>query len=108
MSNDAVISATQKAKAEKGKLSWMVSFLEVILVIGYFILGWSAITSFITSFDIANLFQDILDAIYFLIGGTIVTTVMCFIPVFKSRNNMYIAVCNIVWLLFNLYGFLVY
>lgn len=106
MSNETVISATQSATPQKGRLSWMVSFLEVILVIGYFILGGSAIMDFIFSFDLASLFEGILDAIYFLIGGTVITTIMCFIPIFKSKNNMYIAVWNIVWLGFNVCGFL--
>ncbi len=92
------------ARDVKGKLSWVVPVLEVILIIVYFILGWSAISDFISSFDIDSLFKGVEGAIYFLIGGTIVTTVMCFIPVFKSKNNTYIAVWNIVWLGFNLYG----
>ena len=106
MSNEAVLSAPKKAKAEKGRLSWVVPLFEVVMVIGYLLLGWNAVTSFIESFDFGAFFENIVNAIYFLIACTIISTIMCFIPVFKSRNNMYIAVCNIVWLAFNLFGFL--
>lgn len=106
MSNEAAVSAQQNEKEKKGKFAWTVPFLEVVIVIGYLILGWGAISDFISSFDLGSLFEDIMGAIYFLIGGTIVTTIMCFIPAFKSRNNMYIAVWNIVWLGFNIFGLL--
>lgn len=106
MSNEAVLSAPRKERDEKGKLSWVVPLFEVAMVIVYFILAWNAMTEFFSSFDLAALSDDVAGAVYFLIVCTIISTIMCFIPVFKSRTNMYIAVCNIVWLGFNLYGFL--
>lgn len=106
MSNEAVISAPQKMSVEKGKLSWVVPVFEVFMAIGYLILGWNAVTEFISSFDFDAFAEDITNAIYFFIACTVVSTIMCFIPIFKSKSNMYIAVCNIIWLGFNLYGFL--
>ena len=106
MSNEAVISTPQKRGIEKGKLSWVVPVFEVVMVIGYLILGWSAITEFLSSFDIVEFAQDVANAVYFFIACTVISTIMCFIPVFKSKSNMYIAVCNIIWLGFNLYGFI--
>lgn len=106
MSNEAVISAPQKASEEKGKLSWVVPVLEVVLIGVYAILGWNAITEFFSSFNFAEFAEDITTAVYFFIGGTVISTVMCFIPIFKSRSNMYLAVFNIVWLGFNIYSLL--
>lgn len=106
MSNDTIIYGPQTIKSQKGKFSWCVPLFEVIMVLGYFALGWNAVTEFISSFDLGVLFENIINAIYFLIVCTVITTIMCFIPIFKSRYNTYIGIWNIIWLGFNLYGFL--
>ena len=104
MSNEAVISVSQSSNEKRGKLSWVVPVFEAVMVIGYFLLAWNAVSEFISSFDIIGFFQSIVSAIYFLIVCTIISTIMCFIPKFKSRSNIYIAVGNIIWLGFNIYG----
>lgn len=106
MNNEAAVPTPPKAMSKKGKLSWVVPVLEVLIVVIYFFLAWKAMKSFSSSFDLGALFSDVTGAIYFLIGATIVTTIMCFIPVFKSKGNTWIAIWNIVWLGFNLYGWL--
>ncbi|MDE5785405.1 MAG: hypothetical protein K2H98_02640 [Duncaniella sp.] len=108
MNNETQTANSRPAKEKEGKLSWVIPLLEGIIIIGYLLLGWSAISNFISSFDFESLFEDIIGAIYFLIISTIVQTILCFIPVFKSRGNMIIAVWNIVWLGFNLWGILTF
>ena len=47
-------------------------------------------------------------AVWFLIIGAVIQTIMCFFPIFKSKGNMRLAVWNMVWIGFNLWGILTF
>lgn len=104
MSNEAVILAPQKGKIEKGRLAWVVPVFEVVVAIGFALLAWSAIEDALDSFNLEQFCKDIRTAMYFLVACTVISVAMCFVPLFKSKSNYYIAIGNIVWLAFLLYG----
>lgn len=106
MSKESENQTSKKAKEVKGKLSWVVPVLDFMAFVGYFALGYGAIFKLFTTFDFVAFANNISAAVYFFVACTILVVVMCFIPVFKSKNNMGLAVCNIVWLCINFIGLL--
>lgn len=47
-------------------------------------------------------------AVWFLIIGAVIQAILCFLPVFKSKGNMRVAVWNLIWIGFNLWGILTF
>lgn len=106
MSNET--ATTIKPAEQKGRFAWVIDVIEIILIVGYFALGWRAISNFIPSFDLESFFENIMAAVWFLIIGAVIQTIMCFFPIFKSKGNMRLAVWNMVWIGFNLWGILTF
>lgn len=90
--------------ASKGRLSWVIPVLEFIVIIAYLVIGFGGIMDAFKSFDFAGMFKSVETAIWFLVIATVVITVLCFLPLFKSRANKRIAIWNIIWLAFVLYS----
>lgn len=106
MSNDTA-TTTQPAE-QKGRFAWVIDVIEIILFVGYFALGWRAFSSFFSSFDLESFFDNIMAAVWFLIIGAVIQTILCFLTAFKSKGNMRVAVWNLVWIGFNLWGILTF
>ena len=106
MNNEAAVPTPPAVTPKKGKLSWVIPVLEVLTVVIYFALVWSALKDFSSGFDLGALFGSVKSAVYFLVFATIVITVLCFIPAFKSKGNIRVAIWNIIWLGLNFYGML--
>ena len=98
------MSTEATKNSEKGRLSWVIGILELIVVIAYFAIGFGGITNAFKDFDFAGMFKSVETAIWFLVIATVVITVLCFIPIFKSKANVRIAIWNIVWLAFTIYS----
>lgn len=104
MSNETTTTTSE----HKGRLAWVIDVIEIILIVGYFVLGWKAFSKFISSFDLVDFFNNIMIAVWFLIIGAVIQTILCFLPVFKSKGNMRVAVWNLIWIGFNLWGILTF
>lgn len=91
-------------KEQKGRLSWMITVLELIEIVIYFAIAYKAMSRAIKHSDFVGMFESIRVAIIFLIISTIITTVLCFIPIFKSKGNMRWAIWNIIWVAFSIYS----
>lgn len=90
-------------KESKGRLAWIVTALDIIVYIAYFIIGIGGISNATERMDFVGIFDSVRVAIIFLILATIVITVLCFIPIFKSKVNIRLAIWNIIWIVLNIY-----
>lgn len=88
----------------KGRLSWVIPLLEVIVVVAYFAIGFGGIADAFEDFDFEGMFESVKIAIWFLVIATVVITILCFVPVFKSKGNVIVAIWNIIWLSFTIYS----
>lgn len=87
----------------KGRLSWLIPVLDAVVMIAYFAIGFKGIIDGFKEFDFEGMFESVQVAIIFLLVATLVITVMCFIPIFKSKANVRIAIWNIIWMGFTIY-----
>lgn len=88
----------------KGKLSWLVPILDVAIVVIYFIVGYSKLFRAFKHMDFVGMFDSVRVAIIFLLIATAVVTVLCFLPIFKSKLNYRIAVWNVIWMILTIVG----
>lgn len=98
MSNEKVKSS------EKGRFHWVIPILEFIVVIAYFAIGFGGIANAFQNMDFVGMFESVQTAIWFLVIATIIITILCFVPLFKSKANVKIAIWNIIWLAFSIYS----
>lgn len=91
-------------KRTKGKLSWVIILLEAITCIAYLaFIFWNLGDSFMEmDFDFVEIIQEIKTAVLFLVFAWLVIAVLCFVPVFKSKFNKIIAICNIIGIVLNI------
>lgn len=94
----------EKEVQKKGRLSWVITLLEIIVMIVYFVVGFGGASNAAQNMDIAGMFESVKTAIIFLIAATVVITILCFVPIFKSKTNVRIAIWNIIWLAFIIYS----
>lgn len=87
----------------KGRLSWVISLVEVIIVIAYFAIGFGGMFRAFQNLDFVGIFDSVRVAIWFLVLATMVVTVLCFVPLFRSKANTKVAIWNIIWLIFSIY-----
>ena len=80
-------SITKNEKEPKGRLSWLIPVLEIIVMIAYLLIGFKGIIKALKTFNFAGMFESVSVAIWFLNIATIILTVLCFIPLFKSRQT---------------------
>ena len=90
--------------SEKGRLHWVIPILEIIVMVAYFAIGFGGIANAFQNFDFVGMFESVKTAIWFLVIATVVITILCFVPIFKSKANVKIALWNIIWLGFTLYS----
>lgn len=90
-----------EVKRDKGRLWWMIPLLEIVAIIAYFAIAYSELFENAASLNIVGMFEGVKTAIIFLIVAIAVLTLLCFIPVFKSRGNIRWAIFNIIWIVFN-------
>lgn len=91
-------------KPAKGRLHWLVPVLEIVVVILYLAIGFGGIMDAVQSMDFAGIFESVIGAMIFLTVAIVAITIMCFIPIFKSRANIWCAIWNIIWLCSIIYG----
>ena len=90
--------------SEKGRLHWVIPILEIIVMVAYFAIGFGGIANAFQNFDFVGMFESVKTAIWFLVIATVVITILCFVPLFKSKANVKIAIWNIIWLGFTIYS----
>lgn len=88
----------------KGKLSWVIILLEAITAIAYLaIVFWNLGDSFLEmNFDFAEMIEEIKTAVWFLVAAFLLIAALCFVPVFKSKFNTALAICNIIGCVLNI------
>ncbi len=91
-------------KQDKGRLSWLIPVLEIIVIIAYLVIGFSGIMDAFKNMNFAGMFESVRGAIWFLIIAIAVITLLCFIPIFKSKSNTRWAMWNIIWIAFSIYS----
>lgn len=91
-------------KETKGRLSWVITVLEIIVIVAYFAIGFGGLANAFEHMDFAGMFESVRIAIIFLIAATAVITVLCFVPIFKSRGNVRWAIWNMIWIAFSIYS----
>lgn len=95
---------TEVQKEQKGRLSWVITVLEIIVAIVYLVIGFGGIVRAVERMDFVGIFESVKIAIIFLIIATAVVTALCFVPVFKSKGNVRLAIWNIIWIAFSIYS----
>ena len=88
----------------KGRFSWVIPLLEFIVIIAYFAIGYGGLMNAFSHMDFAGMFESVRIAISFLIVAIALLTVLCFLPAFKSKGNVYWAIWNIIWIVFSIYS----
>lgn len=83
----------------KGRLHWLIPILEFVVVIAYLAIGFGAIADALKNMEFGGMFESVKGAMIFLVVATAVNTILCFVPVFKSKSNTRIAIWNIVWMI---------
>lgn len=78
----------------------MVPVLEVIVAIAYLAIGYGGIANAVANMDFNGIFESVKGAIIFLVAATAIITGLCFLPAFKSKANLRIAIWNIIWMIF--------
>ena len=76
----------------KGRLSWVIPLSEVIVAVAYLAIGFSGIADACKNFDFEGMFKSVEIAI------------LCFVPIFKSKSNVKVAIWNIIWIAFTIYS----
>lgn len=89
---------------KKGRLSWVITVLEIIVIIAYFVIGFGGIANAFQNMDFAGMFESVRSAIVFLVVAIAIITVLCFVPIFKSKGNVRWAIWNIIWIAFSIYS----
>lgn len=103
------MTLTEFFNPPKGKYSWVVGLFEVIIVLAYFgVFGYYMYNAF-TEVSSGNLSLYILGlfdmikgtilAVIWLMAATVINTILCFIPIFRSKANTWTAIWNIIWLI---------
>lgn len=88
----------------KGRLFWVIPLSEVIVAVAYLAIGFSGIADACKNFDFEGMFKSVEIAIWFLVIATVVITILCFVPIFKSKSNVKVAIWNIIWIAFTIYS----
>ena len=96
--------STEVQKEKKGRLSWVITVLEILVIIAYFVIGFGGIANAFKQMDFAGMFESVKSAIVFLIVAIAIITVLCFVPIFKSKGNVRWAIWNIIWIAFSIYS----
>lgn len=96
--------STEVQKETKGRLSWVITVLEILVIIAYFVIAFGGLANAFNNMDFVGMFESVKTAIIFLIVATAVITVLCFIPIFKSKSNIRWAIWNIIWIGFSIYS----
>ncbi len=95
--------STEIGKREtKGKLSWVIILLEVITAIAYFVIYFKNIADSAMDFDFVGSIQGVKSAVWFLVIAWAILAALCFVPIFKSKFNKIIAICNIIGIALNI------
>ncbi len=100
------MSSSEVKTERKGRLSWVITFLEIIVIIAYFVIGFGGLADAFKRMSFSGMFESVKTAIIFLIVATAIITILCFVPVFKSKANIRLAIWNIIWMGFTLYSFI--
>lgn len=95
---------TNTKEVTKGRLSWVIPILEIIVIIVYLAIGYNGIQESVAASDFEGIFNSVKTAIWFLVIVTIIITILCFLPIFKSKLTVRIGVWNVIWLILTLYG----
>ena len=98
------MSNTEVKKETKGRLSWVIPILEIIVIIAYFAIGFGGLTNAFQNMDFVGMIESVRTAIIFLIVAIAAITVLCFVPIFKSKSNVRWAIWNIIWIAFSFYS----
>lgn len=98
------MSNTDVKKETKGRLFWVIPILEIIVIIAYFAIGFGGLANAFQNMDFVGMFESVRTAILFLIVAIAVITVLCFVPIFKSKGNVRWAIWNIIWIAFSVYS----
>lgn len=94
---------TEISKREaKGKLSWVIILLEAITGIAYLVICFKNIADSAMNFDFVEGIQGVKSAVWFLVIAWAVLAVLCFVPIFKSKFNKIIAICNVIGIALNI------
>ena len=89
---------TEYNKGAKGRLSWMIKILEILVVFAYLIIGFGGIANASKQMNIVGMFESVKTAITFLIIAIVIISILCFVPIFKSKSNVFLAIWNIIWI----------
>lgn len=98
------MSENNVTKKKSGKLAWLIPVLDFLVLIIYLVIGFGGLAMSAKSMDVGGMYNSVNAAIWFLIVAVIVITILCFIPVFKSKFNTGIAIFNILWLAWIIYS----
>lgn len=98
--------STEVQKETKGRLSWVITVLEIITIVAYFAIGFGGLANAFKHMDFVGMFESVRTAIFFLIATTAIITILCFVPIFKSKVNVRWAIWNIIWIAFSIYSIL--
>lgn len=98
--------STEVQKETKGRLSWVITVLEIIIIVAYFAIGFGGLANAFKHMDFVGMFESVRTAIVFLIIATAIITILCFVPIFKSKGNVRWAIWNIIWIAFSIYSIL--
>lgn len=98
------MSNTDVKKETKGRLFWVIPILEIIVIIAYLAIGFGGLATAFQNMDFVGMFESVRTAILFLIVAIAVITILCFIPIFKSKSNVRWAIWNIIWIAFSIYS----
>lgn len=98
--------STEVQKETKGRLSWVITVLEIIVIVAYLAIGFGGLANAFKHMDFVGMFESVRTAIVFLIIATAIITILCFVPIFKSKGNVRWAIWNIIWIAFSIYSIL--
>lgn len=98
--------STEVQKEPKGRFAWVITLLEFIVMVAYFAIGFGGLANAFKHMDFVGMFESVKTAVIFLIVATAIITILCFVPMFKSKTNVRWAIWNIIWIAFSIYSIL--
>lgn len=93
-----------ETKETKGRFSWVITILELIIIVAYLAIGFKGIFNAAENMDFAGIFESVYIDIWFLIIAIAIVTILCFVPIFKSKANVKWAIWNVIWIAFSIYS----
>lgn len=94
----------ENAKKEKKWPIVVAEIIDFLLIIAYFVIGFSGIMEAVSRFDFAGMFDSVMGAIWFITIASIILALICLlVKPMRTKATIKMAIFNLIWAGWNIY-----